>query len=111
MTATATTNTAAAGAGTADASDAGKPECWCCSQRYPSERLVRLEDHREVAVCLPCAHFLHRQATKREDALRPSIAGRVRNGLASGRRAVVKRGWHQQPVIGPPLRWLGRHLP
>jgi hypothetical protein len=111
MTETATTNVPANVAGTAGTSDGDEAECWCCSRRYPSERLVRMEDHTEVAVCLRCAHFLHRQASQREDALRPSIAGRVRNGLRSGRRAVVERDWHQRPLIGPPLRWLGRHLP
>jgi len=23
----------------------------------------------------------------------------------------MARGWHQQPVIGPALQWLNRHLP
>lgn len=89
----------------------GAAECWCCGQRLPGERLVRLGSHPEVAVCLACAHFLHQQAGRREDALRPSIAGRVRDGARWGRRLVIDRGWHQRPAIGRPLRWLGRRLP
>ena len=97
---------AAAGAG-----GGGAAECWCCGQRYPAERLVRLGSHPEVAVCLACAHFLHQQAGQRKDALRPSIASRLRDGLRWGRRVVMDHGWHQRPVIGRPLRWLGRRLP
>jgi hypothetical protein len=93
------------------ASSGGEADCWCCGQRYPSDRLVPLGSHPEVAVCFACAHFLHRQAGQREDALQPSIAGRLRDGLRRGRRVVIERQWHQRPVIGRPLRWLGRHLP
>jgi hypothetical protein len=60
---------------------------------------------------LRCGHFLHQQARAREDALRPSPASRLRDGLRAGRRIVVDRGWQQKPVIGRPLRWLGRRLP
>jgi len=85
--------------------------CWCCGQQYPNGLVVRLGNHPEVGVCLRCAHFLHQQARSREDVLRPSIASRLRDGLRSGRRVVMQRGWHQKPVIGPGFRWLGRHLP
>ena len=110
----ATTTDAAQGesvAAAAAATGGGEAECWCCGQQYGGERMVRLGSHPEVVVCLGCAHFLHQQAGRREDALRPSIAGRVRGGLRSGRRLVVERRWHQRPLIGRPLRWLGRHLP
>jgi len=86
-------------------------ECWCCGQRVSTERLVRLGSHPEVAVCLRCAHFLHQQARAREDQLRPSVAGRMRDQLRRARKQVRDRHWHQQPVIGPALRWLGRYLP
>ena len=95
----------------ADPVDSDYADCWCCGQRYPAERLMRLGDHPEVAVCLACAHFLHQQAMHREDALRPSIASRLRDGLRWGRRVVMDHYWHQRPLIGRPLRWLGRHLP
>jgi hypothetical protein len=35
----------------------------------------------------------------------------VRDQLRSARRVVMQRHWHQRPVIGKPLRWLGRRLP
>jgi hypothetical protein len=73
--------------------------------------LVRLGTHSEVGVCLRCAHFLHQQARGREDAARPSPAARVRGGLRAGRGLVMRRRWHQMPIIGRPLRWLGRRLP
>ena len=89
----------------------GDASCWCCGRRYPDGRLLRLGSHPEVAVCLGCAHFLHRQAREMEDAVRPSVAGRARDGLRDVRRMVLRRRWHQRPVVGRPLRWLGRHVP
>jgi hypothetical protein len=85
--------------------------CWCCGQSRPPDSVVQLGSHPEVVVCLGCAHFLHQQARAREDALRPSAASRLRDGLRSARRVVMQRHWHQKPVIGPVLRWLGRRLP
>jgi hypothetical protein len=54
--------------------------------------------------------FLYQPARGREDAARPSPTARVRDGLRAGRRPVVRRGWHQAPVIGPVLRCLGPRL-
>jgi hypothetical protein len=90
---------------------AGALECWCCGQRFSAERLVHLGNHPEVGVCLGCAHFLHQQAHARADQLRPSLAGRMRDQLRRARKQVRDHHWHQQPVIGPALRWLGRYLP
>ena len=89
----------------------GEVTCWCCGEPHPESGVVRLGSHPEVAVCLRCAHFLHQQARGREDADWPSPAARVRDGLRAGRRLVMRRGWHQAPVIGPVLRWLGPRLP
>jgi hypothetical protein len=94
-----------------DAEDGQGVECWCCGQRSAEQRCVRLGNHPEVAVCLACAHFLHQQARQREDALRPSIAARLRDCVRWGRRVVIDRGWHRHRLIGRPLRWLGRRLP
>lgn len=90
---------------------AGTVECWCCGHGYEESAVVRLGEHPEVAVCLRCAHFLHNQARGREDAQRPSPAARARDALRAGRRFVMSHGWHQKPVIGPVLRWLGPRLP
>jgi hypothetical protein len=92
-------------------SGAGEVACWCCGQPRPESAVVRLGSHPEVAVCLDCAHVLHQRARGLEDAAHPSPAGRLRDGLRAGRRLVMRRGWHQAPVIGPLLRRLGRRLP
>jgi hypothetical protein len=89
----------------------GGASCWCCGAQRPADELVHLGAHPEVVVCLRCAHFLHHQARAREDAQHPSPATRVRDVLRAGRRQVVQRGWHQKPVLGPVLRWLGTKLP
>lgn len=107
----ATRTAARRGGAAADVGEGGESDCWCCGQWLTGERLVRLGSHPEVAVCLRCAHFLHHEAGEREDALRPSIAGRLRDGLRWGRQQVMDHGWHQHPVIGRPLRWLGRYVP
>jgi|SRR5664279_1025713 len=93
----------------ADGSDLA--ECWCCGQRQQPEMTVHLGNHPEVLVCLRCAHFLHQQAEAREDALHPSPTAWVRDRLRSARTVVMHHRWHQKPMIGPALRWLGRHLP
>jgi hypothetical protein len=95
----------------AQAEGAEPLECWCCGAAFPDADLIRLGNHREVGVCLRCAHFLHQQALARQDARRPSPATRVRDVLRAARRTVMQRGWHQRPIIGRPLRWLGRRLP
>ena len=93
-------------------SDAAEPlQCWCCNGMYQAAELVRLGSHPEVGVCLRCAHFLHQQARGREDAFRRSLASHLRDGLRAGRRLVMQQHWHQKPIIGRPLRWLGRRLP
>ena len=89
----------------------GRVQCWCCGQGQAPEDVVRLGDHPEVAVCLGCTHFLHQRARAAEDARRPSPAARVRDGLRAVRSVVIARHWHEKPVIGGPLRWLGARLP
>ena len=88
-----------------------QPTCWCCGRHRPSEGLVHLGNHPEVGVCLDCAHFLHQRARAREDELRPTPAGRARDGLRTVREWVIARRWHEKPLIGPVLRWLGSRLP
>ncbi|MGZ4606682.1 MAG: hypothetical protein ACXVXV_11155 [Blastococcus sp.] len=85
--------------------------CWCCGRRCPAADVVHLGNRPEVAVCLRCAHFLHQQARGREDARRTSPAARARDGLRAARRLVIAQRWHEKPVIGPLLRWLGPRLP
>jgi hypothetical protein len=89
----------------------GLVRCWCCGQRRPAESVVHLGEHPEVAVCLNCAHFLHQRARSIEDAQRRSAAARARDGVRAVRQLVIARHWHEKPVIGPLLRWLGARLP
>ena len=89
----------------------GEIPCWCCGARRLPAGVVPLGNHPEVAVCLGCAHFLHKQARAREDASRTSPAARLRDGLRAVRWLVIRRGWHQTPGIGRLVRRLGRHTP
>lgn len=89
----------------------GLVECWCCGCTQPETSMVRLGNHPEVGVCLRCAHYLHQQAWSREDTLRSSPGVRARGALRAARRVVMQQGWQQRRMIGPLLRWLGRHLP
>ena len=86
-------------------------ECWCCGSHQRADDLVHLGNHPEVGVCLGCAHYLHQQARSREDAAHPSPAARARDGLRAARSLVIARRWHEKPLIGPLLHWLGRRLP
>ena len=86
-------------------------ECWCCGRRVDERSLVRLGLHPEVAVCLRCVRFLGRQARALEDEARPSLGARARDVARAGRREVMRRGWHNRPLVGPVLRWLGSRLP
>jgi hypothetical protein len=85
--------------------------CWCCGSPLILGRVVSLGNHPEVELCLRCAHYLHRQANAREDAMRPSPATRIRDRMRAVRSSVIQRGWHRMPIIGRLLRWLGRHTP
>jgi hypothetical protein len=89
----------------------GAAMCWCCGKGLILGQVVSLGNHPEVELCLPCAHYLHRQANAREDALRPSPASRIRDRVRAARKTVIQRQWHQKPIIGRTLRWLGRHTP
>jgi hypothetical protein len=85
--------------------------CWCCGRLRPAADVVHLGEHPEAVVCLGCAHHLHHVARAREDERSPSPATRARDGLRAIRSVVTQRGWHDRPVIGPLLRWLGALLP
>ncbi|ABL79522.1 MULTISPECIES: hypothetical protein [unclassified Nocardioides] len=85
--------------------------CWCCGTPNPPARLLQLNDHPEVDLCLACASYLALRAGERRDQLRPSLTGRLRDVMRAGRRQVVDHGWHRLPIIGPVLRWVGRFTP
>lgn len=94
------------------ADDDGDPvQCWCCGQRHPAGRMVTLGNHPEVALCLRCAHFVHKQAWEIEDGGRSGPLVLSRSALRRLRHEVIRRGWQHNRLIGGGLRWLGRRVP
>jgi hypothetical protein len=89
----------------------GDAECWCCATTYPVDAMIHLGNHPEVTVCRRCAHFLHQQARALEDAETDGLGSRARDVIRSARRTIVEGGWHRNPIVGPALRRLDRHLP
>lgn len=85
--------------------------CWCCGAIEDAARLVHLGNHPEVVVCTRCAHSLSRWAWEIEDQARTGLAVRARGGIRRVRKNVVRRGWHQNKIVGRGLRWLGRFAP
>ncbi len=85
-------------------------ECWCCGRIEPPDRVVRLGNHPEVAVCIRCAYSLKTWARAIEDRDRTGLAVRLRAAIRAARELVIRRGWHQHGPLARPLRWLGRRL-
>jgi hypothetical protein len=94
-----------------DERDDGDVPCWCCDVRDAPDRMVHLGNHPEVNICLRCAHFVHQQAWEIEDEGKVGPAAFVRDRFRNLRAEVLRRGWHQNRIIGDTLRWLGRYLP
>jgi hypothetical protein len=88
--------------------ETGESGCWCCGRITPKDALVHLGNHPEVGICVNCVHFLGRRA---RDYQATVLRQRLRGAAESIRREVMARGWHEQPVTGPALRWINRHLP
>jgi hypothetical protein len=82
--------------------------CWCCGKGATRSEVVRLGNHPEVAVCVNCAHFLHRRA---RDLQATGTRKRLRDGAETIRQQVIARDLHNRPVIGPALRWINKHSP
>ncbi|EGD42756.1 hypothetical protein NBCG_02888 [Nocardioidaceae bacterium Broad-1] len=85
--------------------------CWCCDNEFPATEVVHLGAHPEVSICFDCARWVRRRALLRADAGRRGLRGGLRRTLAQTRAAVIGRGWHDRPVIGPILRWVDRRRP
>ena len=87
--------------------------CWCCGRRYPEDRLVRLGEHPEAAVCFTCAKFLHRRAREQNDVVTGDhgLAARGRAAFANSREIVLRHGWQNGRLSGPILRWLDKLTP
>lgn len=82
-------------------------ECSCCGRKFTETRIVRLLCHPAIGLCFGCARWLHGQARQQADAERSTVAARIRDVARLPRRVVIDHGWHNRPVIGRVLRWLG----
>lgn len=89
----------------------GQSKCWCCGTIEDPAKLVHLGNHPEVTVCTRCAHSISKWAWEIEDDSRTGLAVRARDRFRRLRKTVVQRGWHHHPLIGRPLRWIGKHTP
>jgi hypothetical protein len=88
--------------------ETGENGCWCCGRLTSEKALVRLGHHPEVGVCVDCVRFLGRRARDYQASL---MRARLRGTAGSIRGQIIARKWHRLPVIGPVLRWIGRHSP
>jgi hypothetical protein len=68
-----------------------RSECWCCGQVEDPHRMVRLDKHPEVTLCLRCARWAARQAAQLEDLGRTGVLVRVRDRLRFVRRKIRGR--------------------
>jgi hypothetical protein len=77
----------------------------------PPEKMVHLGNHPEVSICIRCAYSVKNWAWEIEDRARTGYAVRGRDSLRRARKTVMQKGWHHHPIVGKPIRWLGRRLP
>lgn len=73
--------------------------------------MVHLGNHPEVALCLSCARWAAKEAWEIEDRARTGPLVLARDRFRAARRHVIHRGWHRHPLLGRPLRWIGKRLP
>ena len=95
----------------ADDADMFAPQCWCCGAIDDPTRLVHLGNHPEVTLCLPCAHAVSKWAWEIEDQSKTGPLVMARDRFRALRRDVIRRGWHHSPLVGGPIRWVGKRLP
>ncbi len=86
-------------------------ECWCCGKIQQPAKMVHLSNHPEVAICIRCAHSVRNCAWEIEDQSRTGLLVRQRDRLRHAREYAMRKGWHQHPILGGAVRWLGRRLP
>lgn len=73
--------------------------------------MVRLGNHPEVVLCLPCARWAAKQAAAIEDAYRSGVLVSLRDRMRELRSRVIRYGWHRNPVVGRVIRRIGRYWP
>jgi hypothetical protein len=57
----------------------------------------------KIAVTLD-AELVDQVRARMDDGRAPSVFRAVR-------REVIRRGWHHSPLVGGPIRWIGKRLP
>lgn len=92
-----------------DEVDDGSSACWCCGARKPEIRLLRLGARPEAAVCLECVAHLRQRALAHEEP--PAVVRHLHAAANQVRDVVTAVGLHNQPVIGPALRWINQRSP
>jgi len=95
----------------ADVLTARRPECWCCGLSGQQHQMVHLANHPEVTICTRCARSIGKWGSEIEDRALTGLPVRARSQLRRVRRLVISQGWHHSPLIGAPLRLLGRYMP
>lgn len=83
--------------------------CWCCGAAKPETELLRLGARPDAAVCLDCVPDLRQRAGAHGNP--PAVTRHLHNASGQVRRAVMSLGLHEQPVVGPALRWISRRSP
>jgi hypothetical protein len=94
-----------------DAADKSRSQCWCCGSIDDPTRLVHLGNHPEVGLCIRCAHSVSKWAWEIEDQSKTGPLVMARDRFRAVRREGIRRGWHHSPLIGGPIRWIGKRLP
>lgn len=85
--------------------------CWCCGAIDDPDRMIRLGNHPEVALCIRCGRWAAKQAWEIEDRAKAGPMVQARETFRHLRRGVINRGWHRSRIWGGPLRWIGKRLP
>jgi hypothetical protein len=87
----------------------GSSACWCCGARKPETRLLRLGARPEAAVCVECVAHLRQRALAHEEP--PAVVRHLHAAANQVRDVVTAVGLHNQPLIGPALRWINQRSP
>jgi hypothetical protein len=77
----------------------------------PTSKMARLCNRPEVVICVRGAYSVKNWAWEIEDQSRTGLLVRQRIGSDTRASTPCAKGWHQHPILGRPVRWLGRRLP
>ena len=85
-------------------------------QRFPNRFRDRVLTPAEARYCGRKAEriagrWAAKEAWEIEDRDKTGVLVLIRDRFRHLRRSVIDRNWHRRPVLGRPLRCLGKHLP